>query len=331
MMHDLPRNCWYPLFRSRDLTRRPARIERFGVMWVVYRDAEGTAVMAEDRCPHLGASLAGGHIRDGLLECPFHGFLFDSDGRLKRVPAMGREARLPGKLCLKMLHTREDRGWIFGWWGDRSDSLPELPSFPDIDHRFVLSDISVLSNVHVTRAIENQLDVAHLPFVHGRTIGSRRRPRIKGPFTEIVGEEIRVWAEAVADNDTPLEEPGNPAEQKGKGSPRLIYRFPCLWQLRIHERMKLMVGFVPVNENKTLFMIRACHTVKMPFIGTIYGCFLSFMNRIILREDLRVIESIRPLSSMDAVTDQFMPADRAIIQFRKLWRSRVSVPHEERL
>ena len=43
----------------------------------------GRVGAVEDACPHRGASLSGGRIRDGRLECPVHGWQFDPfDGTL---------------------------------------------------------------------------------------------------------------------------------------------------------------------------------------------------------------------------------------------------------
>ena len=47
--------------------------------------------------------------------------------------------------------------------------------------------------VHYTRAIENQLDVAHLAFVHRTTIGAGGRSFVEGPYVEADLQGIKVW------------------------------------------------------------------------------------------------------------------------------------------
>lgn len=38
---------------------------------------EGGAYQAiDDLCPHMGASLAGGHLEDGVVSCPWHAWRF---------------------------------------------------------------------------------------------------------------------------------------------------------------------------------------------------------------------------------------------------------------
>lgn len=42
-----------------------------------------------DSCPHQGASLAGGKLEDGAVQCPAHGLRFDlATGCLRNAPAL---------------------------------------------------------------------------------------------------------------------------------------------------------------------------------------------------------------------------------------------------
>lgn len=42
-----------------------------------------------DSCPHQGASLAGGKVQDGAVQCPAHGLRFDlATGCLRNAPAL---------------------------------------------------------------------------------------------------------------------------------------------------------------------------------------------------------------------------------------------------
>ena len=41
----------------------------------------------DDVCPHMGASLAGGEVRDGVVTCPWHAWRFRlSDGTWMNAP-----------------------------------------------------------------------------------------------------------------------------------------------------------------------------------------------------------------------------------------------------
>jgi len=50
---------------------------------VVFRsDIDGKIAILDAYCPHLGANLAaGGRVVNGCVECPFHGWQFNSTGK----------------------------------------------------------------------------------------------------------------------------------------------------------------------------------------------------------------------------------------------------------
>ena len=55
-------------------------IWRDGREYVVWTDGEGRISATASRCPHRGASFAGGKVIQGQLSCPLHGWRFDSHG-----------------------------------------------------------------------------------------------------------------------------------------------------------------------------------------------------------------------------------------------------------
>ncbi|MEQ8786135.1 MAG: Rieske (2Fe-2S) protein [Pirellulaceae bacterium] len=47
-----------------------------GRMVAVFNEA-GKYSAIDDFCPHMGASLAGGHVQQGVVTCPWHAWRFD--------------------------------------------------------------------------------------------------------------------------------------------------------------------------------------------------------------------------------------------------------------
>lgn len=325
-MSEFPQNLWYPLFLSREIQPKPQRFERFGKHWAVFRLPTGRCLMVLDRCPHLGARLSEGIIRDDQIECPFHGFCFDATGQCTHIPALGSHAKIPAKLQARILPLEEHQGWVWGWWGNGAADPKRIPIFDDIDHTWRWGDDARDWHVHVTRAIENQLDVAHIPFVHRRTIGAGGRTLVEGPYVEADGHAIKVWVTNRKDDGQPtrtLQE----LKAIAKDTPaQLEFRFPGLWQLRIHPKLRLHVAFVPVNPEATRLYVRACHRLTTPAIGALYSWLLRLSNRWIIREDERVVQGIVPRCSLDAHEDALIPADRAIRLFRKYWRQHLERP-----
>ena len=67
-----PSGGWYVVCAARALKRDPARYSIAGRDLVVWRSG-GAIQIAPDACPHMGASLSEGCVRDGRLVCPWHG------------------------------------------------------------------------------------------------------------------------------------------------------------------------------------------------------------------------------------------------------------------
>ena len=165
---------WTPVALSRELRRAgplPLRIAREDV--VLFRDARGTASALIDRCPHRGARLSQGRVgKDGCLECPFHGWRFDGAGACTDVPLAALDGDKRAHLSATALPTRELGGLVWLFTGlDAQGSEPQPPPRMT-DPAWVSRGIVRVWRTHWTRALENMLDFAHLPWVHRGSIGA---------------------------------------------------------------------------------------------------------------------------------------------------------------
>ena len=80
-------NQWYVILESKEVKPgKPIGLTRFGEKLVAWRDSHGRLSVMRDRCPHRGVALSVGDIRGDCLECPFHGFQFDTTGTLHVDP-----------------------------------------------------------------------------------------------------------------------------------------------------------------------------------------------------------------------------------------------------
>ena len=68
---------WFRVARAVDVPEGRGRCVRVeGCQLALLR--EGTRILAvADACPHMGASLADGTLRDGVVTCPWHGWLYE--------------------------------------------------------------------------------------------------------------------------------------------------------------------------------------------------------------------------------------------------------------
>ncbi len=317
-------NQWYPVLEFGELRRKPATFERLGRRLVFWRTADGTPHAHPDRCPHLGASLGRGKVCDDRLVCPFHGFAFDATGQCRHIPANGRQGKIPKGIELHTFPLREAHGLIWLWHGEKRETYPPLPYFPELEIGWRYGTVKVDWPVHYTRAIENQLDVAHLPFVHRTTIGAGGRSFVDGPYIETDASGIKVWVTNTIDrgrSQLSQEELSNLASQK---EPSLNFLFPGVWMLNISPRMKNFIAFVPVNERETRYYLRVYHRVRNPVAAQLFEFFIGLSNRYILDQDRRVVVTQTPLDSSMAADDRFIGADRAIIQYRRIHQQLLS-------
>ena len=85
-------NQWYAILDSAEVADgRAIAATRLGVRIVAWRGMDGKVAVMRDACPHRGAALSGGRICEGAIQCPFHGFLFDPNGRLHAGPCQRQE------------------------------------------------------------------------------------------------------------------------------------------------------------------------------------------------------------------------------------------------
>lgn len=170
------RAAWHPVLRATDLGDDPVAVRLLGEDWVLVR-LDGTVAAFVDRCPHRLAPLSAGRVeRDpsgDVLRCGYHGWCFGADGGCTAIPALGADARLPPRSRLAgPAAVTEHLGLL---WLAPDPPLAPLPGDPvpaDRADAFDHGDLPVLDvSAGAGLLIDNFLDVAHFPFVHGATIG----------------------------------------------------------------------------------------------------------------------------------------------------------------
>ncbi len=163
----LMRAYWQPIALVDELnTERPVKaVAVLGQDLVLFRDTTGRLGLLEQHCAHRGADLAFGRLEDGGLRCPFHGWLFDAEGRCLETPAEPPGSRLCDHVRQESYPVIERSGLIFAFLGE---GVP--PALPDIDcfvapesHTFAFKG---LIECNWLQALEVGLDPAHASFLH---------------------------------------------------------------------------------------------------------------------------------------------------------------------
>ena len=309
-------NQWYAVLESREVPRGKAiGVTRLGEKLVFWRDPLGDLTCFVDLCPHRGAALSLGRVAGDCLECPFHGFRYDQTGACRLIPANGRSAPTPKSNRVKTYTTRDAHGFVWMWWGEPREALPPVPFFKDLDDSFSYSTLRDHWPVHYSRAIENQLDVVHLPFIHATTIGRGNRTLVDGPLVRLEDDELAVWVYNRVDDGTP---PLKPQEvPTPKRPPFLVFRFPSIWQLRIGDDYRILVAFVPIDEGNTLLYARTYQrAVRVPILREVASYVANLSSRVIIGQDKRVVITQRPIKTQLKMGEKLVQGDRPIVVYR---------------
>lgn len=310
-------NQWYIILESKEIGQnKPIKIKRLNENLTLWRDKTGKVNCISDRCCHRGASLAGGKIVENNIECPFHGFQFGGDGKVKIIPANGKNAPIPESQHVKAYFTVENYGFIWIWWGDENKRTSEPFFFKELAEMTYSTFVDHWS-CHYSRCIENQLDVVHLPFVHRTTIGAGNKTLVNGPVVVWNKDLMTFYVNNILDdgNTIPLKPDEIPDFEKLF---HLQFHFPNIWQNIISDKIRIFAAFVPVDEENTLIYLRNYQKfVTLPLIRNIINYFLKISNIIILRQDKRIVIKQLPKKSTLKMDERLIMGDKPIIEYRK--------------
>jgi phenylpropionate dioxygenase-like ring-hydroxylating dioxygenase large terminal subunit len=264
-------------------------------------------------------ALSLGKVHKNHLQCPFHGFEFDSNGQCVLIPAEGRSTQPPAAMRLNSYPTYEAHGFIWVWWGDKAPADLEPPHFFDnIDERFFYGSAIDPWKAHYSRVIENQLDVAHLPFVHHNTIGRGNRTLVDGP--KVIWKNKKMMYTYVFNRVDDGSKPRSADKLEPRdGQVHLEFIIPNLWQNHISEDVRILAAFVPVDDENTLLYLRFYQKfLPVPFLGKLVAQLAMPSNLRIAHEDRGIVESHRPLiSSLRNNNEKPIKADAPIIEYRR--------------
>lgn len=178
----LERTLWHPVALSHAIGHAPLAANLLGQDLVLWRDAQGAAHAWADQCPHRGARFSLGRVVQGELECPYHGWRFDSAAQCTHIPAV--PGFKPGaRHCAQAFDTREAYGMLWVRLAAPEGQALPIHDFPlfaaEAEPRLRKTTSGpYIVQASAPRIIENFLDMAHFGYVHEGWLGSRERPDI---------------------------------------------------------------------------------------------------------------------------------------------------------
>ena len=152
---------------------------------VAFRGWDNTVRVLDAHCPHLGTNLGqGARVVGATLECPFHGWRIDGQGRCAHIPYA---SKIPPGAQLRSWPVRECNGLVMMYYdaeGRAPDwELPVLDEYGSSEWTpFQIGPRAVL-RTHPQELMENGVDTAHLGFLHRNQVREVRTDalEVKGP------------------------------------------------------------------------------------------------------------------------------------------------------
>jgi len=303
-------NFWWPIGFSAEFKTGPQRWQALNQHLVLYRTVSGTPVVMQDLCPLCRTPLSLGRVEGEVIVCSRGDAAFNPDGRSAR-----------SDLAFVDAYPAQDRyGWLFAFLGDLPEGeripIPDLPHMADGQFKKIYGRFEW--NVHYARALENGVDAAHTPFVHGGAFGNPDEPEIE--------EYDVVHAPYSAQATIHL------TPQPSKGMWRFLYKrertrvktlvqwwMPNLSLLEVHIPLgKLFIfnAHVPVTDFRTVSHYVALRTF---FKGDWADGDAHRRVVRIFSQDKKVVEAQRPeLLPFDLGAELHVKSDAIQIAFRRM-------------
>jgi phenylpropionate dioxygenase-like ring-hydroxylating dioxygenase large terminal subunit len=319
------KNFWYAVAFSSEITTKPSRLKVLGQQLVAFRQPRsGRVVVMSDLCVHRGGALSGGWLDEQTDEvvCPYHGWRYDADGVCTKIPANQPGQNIPKKARVDSYPVQEKYRFVWVFLGDLPEA--ERPPLPDWDEHFDDPSLKAVTGeflwqANYERVLENGVDIAHTPWVHGGAFGNRDRPEVDEyePVTTPWSAEATVRL--------------NPPARNVRGLWKWIYRrepqdvvTSTAWFLpnliRLHVRLPLgdMIIYdtnVPVDETTTLTKFVAFRSF---FKGDWADKDALRRTYRIFEQDKVVVEEQRPeLLPVDIAGELHMKSDKMSVFYRR--------------
>ncbi|MDZ4833880.1 MAG: aromatic ring-hydroxylating dioxygenase subunit alpha [Candidatus Melainabacteria bacterium] len=171
---------WYVVGEASEVTAetQPVRKKILGQNLALFLDKDGKYSAVNDICPHMGAQLSLGKVKDGCLVCPYHHFAYNSKGGCESVPAIIAPKTIPATLMVDSYPVVNKYGMLWVYLGDEPEDkrppIVDIPEFNDPEFRPLYSKYTW--DCSLRPLLENLIDFTHFSYLHGNSFGNAEHP-----------------------------------------------------------------------------------------------------------------------------------------------------------
>lgn len=131
---ELMRRYWHPVELSERLGVKPMPVRVLGEDLILFRDLEGRPGLITPRCIHRGAPMAYGKVEKEGIRCPYHGWLFGTEGECLNQPCETDRPGFRAAIHQPWYPVQERYGLVFAYLGplEKKPVLPKWAPFEDL-------------------------------------------------------------------------------------------------------------------------------------------------------------------------------------------------------
>lgn len=304
-------NEWHVVCRADEIQEGEPFAARLLDEDVVLWRIEDQLMAWQDLCVHRGTKLSLGKIDGATLTCPYHGWVYDAEGKCVRIPAHP-ELSPPSRARVKPYRVKVAYDWVWVSLGDPAHDIPGFGEWGDPSFRKIHCG-PYRFGAAAPRVVEDFLDVAHFPFVHEGYLGDPMHTEISD-YEAVLGDDgitsdnIRVWQP----------DPDGTGVGKHVTYTYRVMRPLLAYFVKKEERaFSIYFAVTPVSETETLGWM----WMSMNYGEEAPAEELAAFQDVVAGQDIPIVESQRPERlPLDLQAELHLRSDRTAIAYRRWLR-----------
>ena len=166
-------DIWY--FAALGSELKAGKLQRYEILGqpvLLGRGRDGAVFALRDICPHRAAPLSAGRLtEDNRVECPYHGWMFRTDGVCAAIPSLVAEQAMEvSRIRVRRYPCVESQGLVFVWMASDARKDDEPDQAPPVFDGIVGGAPKLVDRMdfdaHIDHAAVGLMVPAHGPYVH---------------------------------------------------------------------------------------------------------------------------------------------------------------------
>ena len=326
-MYDLQ---WYVIGQKNEMKiNEPLLVTIWNNNYVVWKNRKGEYAALDDVCPHKGASLSRGKIKNGNVMCPYHGYEYDNKGTLRKVP--GLCYRPSSVYDVSQYNIVEKYGWLY--MNIQPKDKLDYKNVSKIDtgqhvlkenifiEEDAMNDTSIVYqnmnyNCYSRILSENSLDVMHIGFVHSFGNAKNPSPTYEEPPKLVGKNHFKTAYNYIAGEDSLARKIFDVDHIKIENE--FILPHTTIARVYFGDYVSTVVTFaLPINNDETKLFVKTYRNFWRNPLGDL---FIKYLMHTTMLEDKSIVEHIDP-RYMDGKFN--MKYDKLQNTYKTLYKKRV--------